>query len=41
MGINEGIGRENLIDQIVQITGKEGDFLTNPQSLNSGIGGKA
>ena len=22
MGINEGIGRENLIDQIVQITGK-------------------
>ena len=23
MGINEGIGRENLIDQIVYITGKE------------------
>ncbi len=23
MKINEGIGRENIIDQIVQITGKE------------------
>ncbi len=23
MRINEGIGRENIIDQIVQITGKE------------------
>lgn len=26
MGINEGIGRENLIDQIVYITGKARQF---------------
>lgn len=29
MGINEGIGRENLIDQIVYITGKAREEYSN------------
>lgn len=29
MGINDGIGRENLIEQIVYITGKEREEYSN------------